>query len=31
MGFGFDMAGRACRKWFSKDFKEEADGVAMVF
>ena len=31
MGFGIEKAGRACQKWFSEDFKEEADGVAVAW
>ena len=31
MGFGFEKASRACRKWFSEDFEEEADGVAVAW
>ena len=31
MGFGFEEASRACRKWFSEDFEEEADGVAVAW
>ena len=30
MGFGFEEASRACQKWFSEDFEEEADGVAVA-
>ena len=30
MGFGFEEVGRACQKWFSEDFEEEADGVAVA-
>ena len=31
MGFEFEEAGRSCRKWFSKDFDDEANGVAMAW
>ena len=31
MGFGFEEAGRAYWKWFSEDFEEEADGVAVAW
>ena len=31
MGFEFEKASRACRKWFSGDFEEEADGVAVAW
>ena len=31
MGFGFEEAGRACRKWVSEDFEEEADGVVVAW
>ena len=31
MGFEFEEANRACQKWFSEDFEEEADGVAVAW
>ena len=31
MGFRFEEAGKACQKWFSEDFEEEADGVAVAW
>ena len=30
VGFEFEKVSRACRKWFSEDFEEEANGVTVA-